>query len=190
MRDAVAEVFPQLAEDFGCQLVDASAMDPMGDPHLRCVFSASSPRMTASRSKRGRQSPSNRATWQRGVLRSPAIKRPSDRTTMGCSRPSSAMLAARPAMSPIGCPHYFGCEMVKAIKVNVCEELAGEVAYRQPTAAPERSKQIVAVEVEVDRQTTSLRWCVSIGSPSDLASVNRRWIMGWTTRRLSKSTSS
>jgi hypothetical protein len=41
--------------------------------------------------------------------------------------------------------------MIEAIKIDVCEELAGQIADRQPTAALERRKEIVAVEIEINR---------------------------------------
>ena len=51
----------------------------------------------------------------------------------------------------IGRPQYFGHEVIEAIEVDVCKKLAGQVADRQPTAAPERCKEIIAIEIEINR---------------------------------------
>jgi len=51
----------------------------------------------------------------------------------------------------VGCAQYFRHKMIEAIEIKVREELAGQVPYRQTAPPPERVKQIVAIEIEMDR---------------------------------------
>ena len=54
-------------------------------------------------------------------------------------------------VAQIGCPQYFGHEVIETIEIKVGEELASQVADRQTATAPEGCKEVVAVEVEIDR---------------------------------------
>ena len=41
--------------------------------------------------------------------------------------------------------------MIEAVEIKVRDELAGQIADRQTAAAPERRKEIVAIEIELYR---------------------------------------
>ena len=54
-------------------------------------------------------------------------------------------------VAEIGCLENLSHKMIKTVEIEIAEELAGEVADRQPATQPEGLKQIVTVEVEIDR---------------------------------------
>ena len=68
---------------------------------LRTAFSANSPRVTASRSMMLTGISVQPSSFAARNRRSPASSTPLGRTTIGCSSPSSSMLAASPSTSPM-----------------------------------------------------------------------------------------
>jgi hypothetical protein len=50
----------------------------------------------------------------------------------------------------IGRTQHFGHEVIQAVEIEIGKKLAGQIANRQAAAAPKGSKEIIAIEIQLD----------------------------------------